>query len=78
MNNKKKSEKYRKMVKLDLRMTNSESKKLDHIANMKGVSKSQAARILMFDNKAFWGLIREAVTIIDEKEKGTWIYGENN
>ena len=78
MNNKKKSVKNRRMEKLDLRMTRSESKKLDQIANMKGVSRSQAARMLMFDNKAFWSLIHEAVTIIDEKEKGTWIYGEDN
>ena len=76
MNNRKKSVKSRKVEKLDLRMTRSESKKLDQIAELKGITKSQAARMLMFDNKALWGLIRDAITIIDEKEGGKWNVGD--
>lgn len=30
----------------------------------------------MFDNKAFWSLIRDAITIIDEKEGGKWNVGD--
>ena len=74
MNNRKKPVKSRKVEKLDLRMTRSESKKLDQIAELKGITKSQAARMLMFDNKAFWSLIRDA--IIDEKEGGKWNVGD--
>ena len=46
------------------------------IAELKGITKSQAARMLMFDNKAFWSLIRDAITIIDEKEGGKWNVGD--
>ena len=74
MNNRKKPVKSRKVQKLDLRMTRSESKKLDQIAELKGITKSQAARMLMFDNKGFWSLIRDAITIIDEKEEENEIW----
>lgn len=40
MNNRKKPVKSRKVEKLDLRMTRSESKKLDQIAELKGITKS--------------------------------------